>query len=159
MSDSNLMTQDDMCVYKENGVVKALGWDIHSNLLKNDVPISTYYQSGGGIESSVKNLAVPAGLVILKNAIDSKTNSTSTKDIFQSVTSPFDIFSHKEISGGDKENKKNSTSDTNDVITESLYDKLLGLSNRKKYLPHKTRKKGGKRRKNTKNKTRSKKHR
>lgn len=162
MSDSNLMTQDDMCVYKENGVVKALGWDIHSNLLKNDVPISTYYQSGGGIESTIKNLAVPAGLVILNNAIDSKTNSTSTKDIFQSVTSPFDIFSDKEMAGGDNEkvkNKKNSNSETNDVITESLYDKLLGLSNRKKYLPHKTRKNGGKKKKNTKknNKTRRKK--
>ena len=104
-------------------------------------------------------MAVPAGLVILKNTIDSKTNSNSTKDIFQSVTSPFDIFSHKEMAGGDNENKKNSKSDTSDVVTESLYDKLLGLSNRKKYLPHKTRKNGGKRRKNTKNKTRSKKYR
>ena len=162
MSDSNLMTQDDMCIYKENGVVKALGWDIHSNLLKNDVPISTYYQSGGGIENSIKNLAVPAGLVILKNTIDSKTNSTSIKDIFHSVTSPFDIFSHNEMNGGNNEkekNKKSGKTDMSDVITESLYEKLLGLSHRKKYLPHKTRKNSGKKRKNTKNKTRSKKHR
>lgn len=162
MNKSGIMTQDDMCIYKENGVVKALGWDIHSNLLKNDIPISTYYQSGGSIDSRVDNLAIPAGLVILNNTIDSKANVTNTRDMFISTTSPFDIHRNKLLNGGSKDGKNGS-----DVIEESLYEKLLGLSNRKKYLPHKTRKRKKNRRgasqneqskSKRKNKTRSKKN-
>ena len=77
---SNELVENDFCVYKSGSEVKALGWNINSSLLRNDTPIASYntqtggdsrYSKGGGM---INNLAIPAGLILLRNAIESNTN-------------------------------------------------------------------------------------
>ena len=131
------MNDDDFCVYKENGNVKALGWDINSNMLCNDFPLAACYQPNIDKDDNtnkLENLAIPAGLILLKNSIDSNTH---IKDLI----------------------------DEPKIIGQDLYTKLLELvqpssranvgggkpqSKKKKRVTHNTRKKGGK----TRNKTR-----
>lgn len=153
MSETNLMTQNDMCIYKENGKVKALGYSINSKFLKNDIPISSHYQSGGSADSAGKELAIPAGLFFLKKTVDANTKLSSTKDLFEKSNSLLNSDTDKIIEGGKKIKNK-------DVIGKSLYEKLLLLSNRKEInntknnTKHKTRKK--RRRNILNNKTRKK---
>lgn len=73
---NNIFQEEDFCIYKSDGKVKSLGWNINSKLLQNDMPIAAYNQTGGG-NSIVENLAVPAGLILLQNSIYSKTNPIS----------------------------------------------------------------------------------
>ena len=54
------MNTDDMIFNKKDGKVTAVGWDINSELLQNDFPLSAHVQSGGGNGSALQNLAVPA---------------------------------------------------------------------------------------------------
>jgi len=63
------MENEDFCVYKEHGKVKALGWDINSNMLCNDFPLAACCQPN---EDNTNNLAIPAGLILLKNSLDIK---------------------------------------------------------------------------------------
>ena len=116
---NSIFQEEDFCIYKSNGQVKSLGWNINSKLLQNDMPIAAYNQSGGGANSALQNLAVPAGLILLQNSIYSKTN-------------PIDNI---------LEEPK--------AIGEELYSKLLKLAGRKKRVSHDTRKKRKKRKNKT----------
>jgi len=110
----NNLTENDFCVYKSGKNVKALGWNINSEMLKNDIPIASYNIQAGGNKSKeggalIENLAIPAGLILLKNAIESNIGINN-------------------MVGESK------------VIEEDLYDKLLKLSGQKRRI-HKTRSK------------------
>ena len=104
------MDTNDMIFNKTNGKITACGWNINSNLLQNDFPLAANSQVGGGA-GAVQNLAVPAGLIILQNMIDSNTKSP-LNDLLEEPR----------------------------VIGEDLYDKLLNLAGRKKRTSHDTRK-------------------
>ena len=104
------MNSYDMIFNKKDGKITALGWNVNSKLLQNDFPIAAYSQVGGGT-GAVQNLAVPAGLIILQNMIDSNTKSP-LNDLLEEPR----------------------------VISEDLYDKLLNLAGRKKRSSHDTRK-------------------
>jgi len=97
----------DMIFNKVGGKVTALGWNVNSELLQGGLPIAA--QVGGG---AIQNLAVPAGLIILKNMIDSNTKSP-LNDLLEEPA----------------------------VIGENLYDKLLALAGRKKRSSNTRRKK------------------
>ena len=113
-----------MIFNKKDGNVTALGWNIQSDLLQNDFPLSAHMQSGGGVESNVlQNLAIPAGLIILKNMIDTNTKSP-IKDLIEEPA----------------------------VIGDGLFDKLLSLAARKKRSSHDTRKHKKKRKNKTRRK-------
>ncbi len=117
------MNTDDMIFNKKDGKVTAVGWDINSELLQNDFPLSAHAQSGGGGESALQNLAVPAGLILLKNMIDSNTKNP-LRDLLEEPK----------------------------VISEGLFDKLLNLAARKKRNSHDTRKVRKKRKNKTRRK-------
>jgi len=114
------MDSNDMIFNKKDGIITALGWSVNSDLLQNDFPIAANSQIGGG---AVQNLAVPAGLIILKNMIDSNTKSP-INDLLEEPR----------------------------VIGEGLYDKLLNLAGRKKRSSHDTRKTKSKRKNKTRKK-------
>ena len=59
----SIFSSEDMIFNKKNGQVTAGGWNINSELLQNDFPLSASAQSGGGRKGggSLENLAVPAG--------------------------------------------------------------------------------------------------
>jgi len=88
-----------MCVYKENGIIKSLGWNINSSFLQNDMPLAACHQAGGGLGEGLQNLAIPMGLILLKNTIDSNTKKPMTELIDEPA-----------------------------VIGEDMYSKLLGLA-------------------------------
>jgi hypothetical protein len=116
------MDTNDMIFNKTNGKITACGWNINSNLLQNDFPLAANSQVGGGA-GAVQNLAVPAGLIILQNMIDSNTKS-QLNDLLEEPR----------------------------VIGEDLYDKLLNLAGRKKRTSHDTRKNRPKRKNKTRKK-------
>ncbi len=116
------MCSNDMIFNKENGKVTALGWNINSELLQNDFPLAAQSQVGGGT-GTVQDLAVPAGLIILKKMIDSNTK-VPLNDLLEEPK----------------------------TIGEDLYDKLLNLAGRKKRILHTTRKNRGKRKNKTRKK-------
>jgi len=116
------MDTNDMIFNKTNGKITAGGWNINSNLLQNDFPLAANSQVGGGA-GAVQNLAVPAGLIILQNMIDSNTKSP-LNDLLEEPR----------------------------VIGEDLYDKLLNLAGRKKRTSHDTRKNRPKRKNKTRKK-------
>jgi hypothetical protein len=116
------MDTNDMIFNKTNGKITACGWNINSNLLQNDFPLAANSQVGGGA-GAVQNLAVPAGLIILQNMIDSNTKSP-LNDLLEEPR----------------------------VIGEDLYDKLLNLAGRKKRTSHDTRKNRPKRKNKTRKK-------
>ena len=93
------MDDEDMCVYKENGIIKSLGWNINSSFLQNDMPLAACHQAGGGLGEGLQNLAIPMGLILLKNTIDSNTKKPMTELIDEPA-----------------------------VIGEDMYSKLLGLA-------------------------------
>ena len=117
------MSTDDMIFNKKNGKVTAVGWDINSELLQNDFPLCAHAQSGGGDGNALQNLAVPAGLILLKNMIDSNTKNP-IRDLLEEPK----------------------------VIGEGLFDKLLNLAARKKRSSHDTRKVRKKRKNKTRRK-------
>lgn len=117
------MNTDDMIFNKKDGKVTAVGWDINSELLQNDFPLSAHAQSGGGDGSALQNLAVPAGLILLKNMIDSNTKNP-IRDLLEEPK----------------------------IIGEDLFDKLLNLAARKKRSSHDTRKVRKKRKNKTRRK-------
>ena len=117
------MNTDDMIFNKKDGKVTAVGWDINSELLQNDFPLSAHAQSGGGNGSALQNLAVPAGLILLKNMIDSNTKNP-IRDLLEEPK----------------------------IIGEDLFDKLLNLAARKKRISHDTRKVRKKRKNKTRRK-------
>ena len=120
----NIFSSEDMIFNKKNGQVTAGGWNINSELLQNDFPLSASAQSGGGKGGgSLENLAVPAGLIILKNMIDSNTKNP-IKDLLEEPK----------------------------VIGDGLFDKLLSLAARKKRSSHDTRKVRTKRKNKTRRK-------
>ena len=120
----NVFTSQDMLFNKENGRITAGGWDVHSELLQNDFPLSANMEGGGSKKGGgLENLAVPAGLIILKNMIDSNTKKP-IKDLIEEPK----------------------------VIGESLFDKLLNLAARKKRSSHDTRKLRKKRKNKTRKK-------
>jgi len=118
----NELVENDFCVYKSGNEVKALGWNINSSLLRNDIPIASYnIQKGGDLNSktskggAIEHLAVPAGLILLRNVIESNTNIININEV--------------------------------KIIGKNLYDRLLELSGEKRKV-HKTRNKKIKTRKN-----------
>ena len=120
----NIFSSEDMIFNKKNGQVTAGGWNINSELLQNDFPLSANAQSGGGKGGgSLETLAVPAGLIILKNMIDSNTKNP-IKDLIEEPK----------------------------VIGDGLFDKLLSLAARKKRSSHDTRKVRKKRKNKTRKK-------
>jgi len=116
------MDSNDMIFNKTDGKITSAGWCINSDLLQNDFPLAAQYQVGGG-SGAVQNLAVPAGLIILQNMIDSNTKSP-LNDLLEEPR----------------------------VIGEDLYDKLLNLAGRKKRTSHDTRKNRSKRKNKTRKK-------
>ena len=63
----SIFSSEDMIFNKKNGQVTAGGWNINSEYYKMIFPLSASAQSGGGKGGgSLENLAVPAGLIILK---------------------------------------------------------------------------------------------
>ena len=116
------MDSNDMIFNKTDGKITAAGWSVHSDLLQNDFPLAAHCQVGGGT-GAVQNLAVPAGLIILQNMIDSNTKS-SLNDLLEEPR----------------------------VISEDLYDKLLNLAGRKKRTSYDTRKNRPKRKNKTRKK-------
>jgi hypothetical protein len=116
------MNNNDMIFNKTNGKITAGGWNINSDLLQNDFPLAAQHQVGGGT-STIENLAVPAGLIILQNMIDSNTKSP-LNDLLEEPK----------------------------VIGEDLYEKLLNLAGRKKRGSHNTRKNRPKRKNKTRKK-------
>ena len=74
-----------MIFHKTCGKITAAGWSVHSDLLQNDFPLAANSQVGGG-SGAVQNLAVPAGLIILQNMIDSNTKLPLND--FRSFSSP-----------------------------------------------------------------------
>ena len=116
------MDTNDMIFNKTNGKITAGGWNINSDLLQNDFPLAANSQVGGG-NGAVQNLAVPAGLIILQNMIDSNTKFP-LNDLLEEPK----------------------------VIGEDLYDKLLNLAGRKKRTSHDTRKNRPKRKNKTRKK-------
>ena len=132
------MDNDDFCVYKENGNVKALGWDINSNMLCNDFPLAACCQSNNGKGddmNKLENLAIPAGLILLKNSIDSNTHikdlidepQTIGQDLYARLLELAQPSSSRATIGGSKQHIK-----------------------KKKRITHNTRKKRGKTRNKTK---------
>ncbi|RZD41655.1 MAG: hypothetical protein CXT73_04525 [Methanobacteriota archaeon] len=116
------MDSNDMIFNKTDGKITSAGWCINSDLLQNDFPLAAQHQVGGG-SGAVQNLAVPAGLIILQNMIDSNTKSP-LNDLLEEPR----------------------------VIGEDLYDKLLNLAGRKKRTSHDTRKNRPKRKNKTRKK-------
>ena len=116
------MNSNDMIFNKTDGKITAAGWSVHSDLLQNDFPLAAHRQIGGGT-SAIQNLAVPAGLIILQNMIDSNTK-LPLNDLLEEPR----------------------------VIGEDLYDKLLNLAGRKKRTSHSTRKNRSKRKNKTRKK-------
>jgi len=118
-----------MCVYKENGIIKSLGWNINSSFLQNDMPLAACHQAGGGLGEGLQNLAIPMGLILLKNTIDSNTKKPMTELIDEPA-----------------------------VIGEDMYSKLLGLAGKtarkNARKTHSTRKNKHQRKYKTKRKTR-----
>ena len=112
----------DMIFNKTDGKITSAGWRIDSDLLQNDFPLAAQHQVGGG-SGAVQNLAVPAGLIILQNMIDSNTKSP-LNDLLEEPR----------------------------VIGEDLYDKLLNLAGRKKRTQHSTRKNRSKTKRKTRKK-------
>ena len=111
-----------MIFNKTDGKITSAGWRIDSDLLQNDFPLAAQHQVGGG-SGAVQNLAVPAGLIILQNMIDSNTKSP-LNDLLEEPR----------------------------VIGEDLYDKLLNLAGRKKRTQHSTRKNRSKTKRKTRKK-------
>lgn len=111
-----------MIFNKTDGKITSAGWCINSDLLQNDFPLAAQHQVGGG-SGAVQNLAVPAGLIILQNMIDSNTK-LSLNDLLEEPK----------------------------VIGEDLYDKLLNLAGRKKRSSRDTRKNRPKRKNKTRKK-------
>ena len=111
-----------MIFNRKDGKITAAGWNVNSDLLQNDFPLAAQRQVGGGT-SAIQNLAVPAGLIILQNMIDSNTKSP-LNDLLEEPR----------------------------VIGEDLYDKLLNLAGRKKRTSHSTRKNRSKRKNKTRKK-------
>jgi|TARA_R110002074_G_scaffold23402_5_gene70945 hypothetical protein len=116
------MNKNDMIFNREGGKITAGGWNVNSDLLQNDFPLAANSQVGGGT-GVIQNLAVPAGLIILQNMIDSNTKSPL-----------------------------NSLLEEPRVIGEDLYDKLLNLAGRKKRTQHSTRKNRSKTKRKTRKK-------
>jgi len=116
------MDTHDMIFNKTKDGITAGGWNINSELLQNDFPLVAHSQSGGG-SGVVQNLAVPAGLIILQNMIDSNTKNP-IKDLIEEPK----------------------------VIGDGLFDKLLSLAARKKRSSHDTRKVRKKRKNKTRRK-------
>ena len=120
---SNVISNDDMIFNKKDGNITAMGWNINSELLQNDFPLAANFQSGGGQGEVLQNLAVPAGLILLKNMIDSNTKKP-IRDLLEEPK----------------------------VIGDGLFDKLLSLAGRKKRSSHDTRKIRKKRKNRTRRK-------
>ena len=118
------MDPENFVYYQKGGKVLSLGYEVDSPLLNKYLP---------ALDSSCKNLAVPAGLFLLKRTV--KPSSTAS-------------FKIEEVE------------DNPEVMSEDMYDSLLNLMNPK---PSKTKKpklkkrKTRRRRKTSKRKTRSKK--
>ena len=120
---SSVISNDDMIFNKKDGNITAMGWNINSELLQNDFPLAANFQSGGGQGEVLQNLAVPAGLILLKNMIDSNTKKP-IRDLLEEPK----------------------------VIGDGLFDKLLSLAGRKKRSSHDTRKVRKKRKNKTRKK-------
>lgn len=120
------MDPENFVYYQKGGKVLSLGYEVDSPLLNKNLP---------ALDSSCKNLAVPAGLFLLKRTV--KPSSTAS-------------FKIEEVE------------DNAEVMSEDMYDSLLNLMN-PKHSKTKTKKpklkkrKTRRRRKTSKRKTRSKK--
>jgi hypothetical protein len=110
----SLLEDNEMVVYQDkNGQILSAGYSIESELLKQkESPLLTLNnkQNGGHIGHLMKDLAVPAGLFLLKHEYNNILGDTKTN-----YTEPESI-------------------DDDQVIEDTLYNKLIQLS---EYKPKK----------------------
>lgn len=117
----------------KNGEIIAGGYKVNTmlggdNIMANLNTPSTQTQSGGAIATAMNNLAVPAGLFYLQQ----KLNNDDVLGTVQKKTN----------SQSSKSNKKNKYNCDDDVVSESLFDKLLAMvePTQRKLVDVKTRK-------------------
>jgi len=124
------MDIENFVYYQKGGKVLSLGYEVDSPLLNKNLP---------ALDSSCKNLAVPAGLFLLKRTVKPKSMAS---------------FKIEEVE------------DNPEVMSEDMYDSLLNLMNPKHSKTKKPKKpiklklkkqKTRRRRKSSKRKTRTKK--
>ena len=124
------MDIENFVYYQKGGKVLSLGYEVDSPLLNKNLP---------ALDSSCKNLAVPAGLFLLKRTVKPKSMAS---------------FKIEEVE------------DNPEVMSEDMYDSLLNLMNPKHSKTKKSKKpmklklkkqKTRRRRKSSKRKTRTKK--
>ena len=132
-----------------NGDITAGGYKLQTNLTEGGVMTNikqhNNIQSGGAIKSALKDLAVPAGLFYLQQNLNN-------------VNEPYESVQKKIKAAKKSKNSKKSKFQTDYVISENMFDKLLAMVDptQKKIVDIKTRKrrvgKHNKTRKNKKNK-------
>lgn len=128
-----------------NGDITAGGYKLQTNLTEGGVMTNIKQnnnQSGGAIKAALKDLAVPAGLFYLQQNLNN-------------VSEPYESVQKKIKAGNKSKHSKKSNFDTDYVISENMFDKLLAMvdPNQKKVVDIKTRKRRvGKHSKTRKNK-------
>lgn len=124
----SLFDRNEMVVHRNNesGEIQSAGFSIQSELLKRGEPplktLNGNSQKGGSVSALLKDLAVPAGLFLLQQNYPDFTRDGSSA-VFDTNTSVVE----------------------DDVVQDSLYDKLLKLS---EYAPMKVRTRRVKKKKN-----------
>jgi hypothetical protein len=115
--------QDFSCYTKKNNVL-SVGMNLNNIIAKHYY--SENVMTGGGFR---KNLNIPLPLVLLNHE-----NSFLKKNILNNVQM------------GGKKNKKNN----DEIISDSLFDKLIDLKSKTNFKHTRKHKRGGKRKKKTK---------
>ena len=129
-----------------NGDITAGGYKLQTNFSESGVMSNIKQhesvQTGGAIKAALKDLAVPAGLFYLQRNINN-------------VNEPYESVQKKIKASKKSKNSKKSNFNTDYVISENMFDKLLAMVDptEKKVVDIKTRKKRkGKHNKTRKNK-------
>ena len=142
---SNLSGGDFAFIQNANGDIKAGGYNLETAFAGKGAMISgKKTQSGGNtpISSTLKDLAVPAGLFYLQQN-------------FKNISKPYESakqINKKSQQGKSSIGKNNKSSyDTDFVISENMFDKLLAMvePQERKIVDIKTRKRRGSKQKKT----------
>lgn len=134
-NNSKIVEDDDFIFYKENGKIMSGGFNVESILLKKNLsPISTYNYNNiqtSNVSDLFKNLTIPSGLYF-----------------FEQKSIPCDGYKYDD----------NSDDNNEEVIENSLYDKLLSLYTVDNINKFKENKKSSRKKRGTTNKNKSKKN-
>lgn len=150
--DSDLNRDDFAFIQDAGGEIKAGGYMLTTPFAKGSAMIGGKKTQTGGnvaVSAALKDLAVPAGLFYLQQN-------------FKNISKPYESANQinkraKKIKSGKGKKSGNSSYDTDFVISENMFDKLLAMvePQEKKIVDIKTRKRKGikhkKTRKNRKN--------